>query len=376
MAFLFRNLGLAVLILGLLALFACSGGGGRAYISDGGFDGPDAPGGLEPPPEYPRDFAEFAKAVIEPQLPANADVGTAALEGKVSVFGYTLLPLDRIPVQITEPGMNPISNLVTRIIDDEDNIGDAKYPDNLGEFFYSGLPAVPNLQLVLDAKVAEDLDGDLKTGDTLSFKIPVSFLPGKVSRISVSIAPVRPEFYLFEGESEDAVRGRVVGLSYEFSGPEGTRRKRHALNFRTARTVLDTNDDGVFNASDIVGIDTDKNAIEDTAPALGAADQPVAEIVSAFAIVREVRPGRLLVKPLEPETAEFLVLIDFRTSILSPDGMPLPPSIITESSLVLLYGFMEPSVGFVAQTVVVFPPGLFPPKEPVGPGVPPGGARM
>jgi len=359
----------AILVLFSLILVSACGSGGQRKFSpvpysppgNGGESGSGATGTDQPTPpppsqhtDEPGNIETFFLDVVDPSLPAWDDPQRSALAGNIVILGLQL----EIPDENyfpTAPEQQPAGLILTRIIDDEDNIGSTQYPDDLGDFFHADLEPGYGMTFNLVAQVEDDLNGDGLGHDIIDLRIPVNLAAGKVTELFITLSPVEPERYLFESGADQPF-GIILELAYNYNGPEGTRTKHQAINFATGKTVLDMNGDRFYEPLDFGGDDSNSDGIYDNAPPLIPPGGIDADFVTLEGFVIEYAPGLITIKPEFEYSEPKHIFFDPRTAIMSPLGFELHPGEIRPGHFVLVQGFIAPGDKLVAITIIVFPP--------------------
>lgn len=308
---------------------------------------------LPPPDELPESPEDFISQVVLPNLRNWINPSKAALDGVVEISGLTLLPMEEIPGG--EMFLDDLPFHLTRIIDDEDNIGDAELPDELGGFLHADTRPVFGQKLNIIAKVAEDLDGDGTGGDWLNLFIPVNFAPGKITEFNARISPVDPANYQVPWDGGIEREGFVIELFYEYSGPEGRRVVRQAIDFREGRIVIDSDGDEIFKPPDIVGEDLDNDGRRDDIYEVMSPETTDAERLEFEGYVLESTPGLIILSLLPGFMDPVLVIVDDRTAVMSPDGSPLSAAEIKVGDFIFVIGIKSEQGKIVGLTVVILP---------------------
>jgi hypothetical protein len=313
----------------------------------------------------PQDIEAFLQAYVEPQLPLNDNPQKSAFSGKIVFIRLTPVPDNRNAAQIVPgPAQLPV---VTRIIDDEDNIGSIEFPTTEGEFEHIDLPTTNTAILNVVTQFAESITGVAGAPSHFDVRIPIALAQGKITEMNIVVSPVPPERFI-AASSKDAANGAVIEIAYAYRGPEGPRTKRLAIDFAAGITIIDSNGDAIFDPGDQSGPDRNFDGIIDDAPlpitALGR--PPDLTMIEGFVIGRPIGALRIEPKVLGILPAE--VVVDPRTSIVDSSGFELHLPEVKLGDYVLVQGFGTPGDRILALTIVVFPMRIEAP-----PGSPPSG---
>lgn len=315
------NLSWGLLLLGILVsvwtLASCAGGH-RPPVPPK-HEQPPPP----PPPPAPEELTEYENAVAGRIQPwPSSDKG--AVKGTLAVEGLTIL--DRQTLQPASPS-DRLSEIITRIVDPEDNIGSIENPDPSGDFLHPDLDPSDFARLQVEFLVAEDIDADGSGGDAVQVELPVSIAAGVETAVDLALSGTSLEQFGSPHIPPDLgpVEGVPIKLTYHVLDPRGERDALLGLMLNLRQLAVDRDGNGAFDRDDPVEPDTDRNAFGDTSQEdfiAGARMSPPVEL-SFEGRITEIADGRLRVFDADAHRMR-LVRLNFHVSVLAGlDGRPL-----------------------------------------------------
>jgi len=340
----------AVALLWVLAALSCGGGRRPPIRPETGQEQPTPP---PPPPEKPEEVAQYERDLAERMQPwPSAETG--ALKGTLAVTGLTIL--DRQTLNPASP-TDRLTEVITRIVDPEDNIGSITMPDNGGDFIHPDLVPSEFSRLQVSFVVAEDLDADGSGSDTVNVELPVSIAAGVQTTVELNLegatveqfsdAPLAPEY--------GAPAGVPVKASYHILDSRGERDTLLGLMYDLRQLVVDRNANGEFDAADALDSDSDRNAFGDSGESdflAGARMSPPVEL-SFEALVTGVGDGSLQVIDTHTHRAR-VVEVNLQLSVLCGlDGLPLPLTTALVGRTVFIDALSLPQDRLLALLVLV-----------------------
>jgi len=336
----------ALALLVVAQLVSCGGGGGHPLklrpIEAGQDDWtPTPPADTQPIEEYLEEQ--------EAQLPPWPSADAGAIKGTLTVEGYTLVNPDSLEAV---PYAEGIVQVPLRVVDPEDDVDSIAFPGPDGSFIIPDLPALNSATLTVTVPVAEDIDGDLKAGDSVAVSLQVSVAAGRQTLVNLTISPVQPETL-----QEDALPGSLlqsppVQVDYYYCGPDGIRQRTIALFIGLQRMMVDTNRDGEFGADDLQFADENNNGLSDTVEGAGYTGPLAPAENLATGIILSLQ-GRIFT--LHDETAGTSVEFEVAETTIVVDQMGSPIALtqhIVGRWAVVQYTRL-PTGGKLAQLVMV-----------------------
>ena len=161
------------------------------------------------------------------------------------------VPLGDPPSDAFDGPVPPGIRYGARIVDPGDDIGGTPVPRPntlvaTGEYEFEELDPNPLSYLNLRFTVNEDLEGSQATRTSVSFNIPISLARGIASLLSAEIH--RPSDH-------------VLQITYNYRGPDGSRRISARIDFSTDLITFDLDMDGLYD--DLIAVDTNHDSVPD-----------------------------------------------------------------------------------------------------------------
>jgi len=344
----------AVALLSTLVVGSC--GGGRPPIPPelGKQHEPPPP---PPPPEEPAELTEYNEAVagrVEPWV--SPDKG--AVKGTLTVEGLTIL--DPETLEPASPA-DRLTEIITRIVDPEDNIGSIENPDPGGDFIHPDLEPIDFARLQVEFLVAEDIDADGSGGDAVNIELPVSIAAGVQTTVELALLGSSLEQF---GNPQippdsDPPQGVPLKVTYHVLDPRGERDALLGLMFNLRKLVVDRDGNGIFDSGDPVEADDDRNALGDASQddfLAGARMSPPVEMSFEGRVV-DIGDGRLRVFDADAHRMR-LVHLNFHVSVLAGlDGRPLRLTPALVGKRIFVHALALPGDRIMALLVLVLEEG-------------------